>query len=78
VTAIHSESPNGLEAAVTTLGRDRVTVSRKNSSIRLCDLIVVLDAGRVVEQGRESLLARHGHYAATYAQQTRALVFEAT
>ena len=56
-------------------GRTCVIVSHKVSSVRRCDLIVVLEDGRIIEQGtHEQLLSRHGHYAATYAQQTRALV----
>jgi ABC-type multidrug transport system fused ATPase/permease subunit len=56
-------------------GRTCVIVSHKISSVRHCDRIVVLDAGRVVEQGtHDDLIARHGHYAATYAQQTRSLL----
>jgi ABC-type multidrug transport system fused ATPase/permease subunit len=59
-------------------GRTCVIVSHKVSSVRLCDLIVVLDDGRIAERGtHEELLALHGHYAATYAQQTRALVLAA-
>jgi ABC-type multidrug transport system fused ATPase/permease subunit len=56
-------------------GRTFVIVSHKISSVRRCDRIVVLDGGRIVEQGsHDDLIARHGHYAAIYAQQTRALL----
>ena len=56
-------------------GRTCVIVSHKVSSVRRCDLIIVLADGRIIEQGtHHELLAQHGHYAATYAQQTRALV----
>jgi ABC-type multidrug transport system fused ATPase/permease subunit len=56
-------------------GRTCVIVSHKVSSVRRCDLIVVLENGQIIEQGtHEQLLSRHGHYAATYTQQTRALV----
>jgi ABC-type multidrug transport system fused ATPase/permease subunit len=59
-------------------GRTCVIVSHKVSSVRRCDLIVVLEDGQIIEQGtHEQLLSRHGHYAATYAQQTRALVLTA-
>jgi ABC-type multidrug transport system fused ATPase/permease subunit len=59
-------------------GRTCVIVSHKVSSVRLCDLIVVLEDGRIVERGtHDQLLARHGHYAATFAQQARALVLAA-
>jgi ABC-type multidrug transport system fused ATPase/permease subunit len=55
-------------------GRSCLIVSHKISSVRHCDLIVVLEAGRIVERGTHAeLLAHRGHYAATYLQQTRAL-----
>jgi ABC-type multidrug transport system fused ATPase/permease subunit len=51
-----------------------VIVSHKVSSVRRCGLIVVLEDGRIVEQGSHGqLLAKRGHYASVYAQQTRAL-----
>jgi ABC-type multidrug transport system fused ATPase/permease subunit len=59
-------------------GRTCVIVSHKVSSVRRCDLIVVLENGQIIEQGtHDQLLSRHGHYAATYAQQTRAMVLAA-
>jgi ABC-type multidrug transport system fused ATPase/permease subunit len=51
-----------------------IIVSHKVSSVRRCGLIVVLEDGRIIEQGSHNdLLALHGHYAAVYLQQTRAL-----
>ena len=55
-------------------GRTCVIVSHKVSSVRGCDLIVVLKDGRIIERGsHDHLIARRGYYAATFAQQTRAL-----
>ena len=49
-------------------------VSHKVSSVRGCDRIVVLEAGRIVEQGsHDELISHHGYYAETFTQQTRAL-----
>jgi ABC-type multidrug transport system fused ATPase/permease subunit len=49
-------------------------VSHKVASVRSADLIVVLDSGRIVEQGMHAdLIARGGHYAETYHQQTSAM-----
>ncbi|HZW29847.1 MAG TPA: hypothetical protein VFF52_04015, partial [Isosphaeraceae bacterium] len=57
------------------LGRSRVVVSHKVSSVRDADWILVLDAGRIVEQGtHEALLRLGGHYARTYRQQTAGLL----
>jgi len=57
------------------VAKKTLMVSHKVSSVRRCDLIVVLDEGRIVEQGsHETLISRNGHYAATYAQQTRSLL----
>jgi ABC-type multidrug transport system fused ATPase/permease subunit len=59
-------------------GRTCLIVSHKVSSVRHCDLIVILDGGRIVERGTHAdLLSLRGHYAATYAQQTRALILAA-
>ena len=49
-------------------------VSHKVASVRWADQIVVLEAGRLIEQGTHSeLLALGGYYATTYLQQTSAL-----
>ncbi len=55
-------------------GRSCLIVSHKISSVRHCDLIVVLEAGQIIERGTHAeLLAHRGHYADIYIQQTRAL-----
>ncbi len=54
-------------------GRITVLVSHRFSTVRMADLIVVLDGARVVEIGtHEDLLARKGQYAELYGFQARA------
>ncbi len=54
---------------------DRITilVSHRFTTVRMADLIVVLDGARVVESGsHEELMARGGHYAELYGIQAAA------
>jgi hypothetical protein len=54
-------------------GRITVLVSHRFSTVRMADLIVVLDGARVVEVGsHDELMARHGQYAELYAIQAAA------
>ncbi|MGE3818458.1 MAG: ABC transporter ATP-binding protein [Isosphaeraceae bacterium] len=55
-------------------GRTRVIVSHKAASVRRADLIVVVEAGRIVEEGtHEELIERGGRYADAYLAQTHAM-----
>ena len=54
-------------------GRVTVLVSHRFSTVRMADLIIVLDGARVVESGRhDELLARGGQYAELFAIQAGA------
>ena len=54
-------------------GRVTVLVSHRFSTVRMADLIVVMDGARVVESGsHEDLMARHGQYAELFALQAAA------
>jgi subfamily B ATP-binding cassette protein MsbA len=73
-SALDSESERAVQDALETLMRDRTTlvIAHRLSTIEHADRIVVLDAGRVVEQGPHAqLLARGGIYARLHALQFR-------
>jgi len=60
-----------LESLATCYGKRTVLiVSHRLSALRACDLIVVLDRGRIVERGsHDQLLALEGRYAAIWREQ---------
>lgn len=71
-SALDAESEHLVQEALETLQRDRTTlvIAHRLSTIRHADTIVVLDGGRVVEQGpHEELLAKGGAYAKLVARQ---------
>jgi ATP-binding cassette subfamily B protein len=54
-------------------GRITILVSHRFSTVRMADLIVVLDGARVAEVGtHEALLARGGQYSELYGIQAAA------
>jgi ATP-binding cassette subfamily B protein len=54
-------------------GRITILISHRFSTVRMADLIVVLDGARVAEVGtHDELMARRGHYAELYAIQAAA------
>jgi ATP-binding cassette subfamily B protein len=51
-------------------GRTALVIAHRLSTVRAADLILVIEAGRVVEQGTHpELLARRGRYAELYRTQ---------
>lgn len=73
-SALDTESERYIQAALEELVSTRTTlvIAHRLSTIERADLIVVLDRGRIVEQGRhEELLDADGHYAALYRMQFR-------
>ncbi len=65
-SSVDTETEHLIQQAVARLTAQRTTVAiaHRLSTIRNADLIVVLDKGRIVEQGtHDSLLVHNGHYA---------------
>ncbi|MCA9685978.1 MAG: hypothetical protein KC457_27645, partial [Myxococcales bacterium] len=71
-SALDSQSEHAVQSALERLqkGRTTVVIAHRLSTIRDADRIVVLDHGKVVEQGRhEDLMMAMGTYAQLVARQ---------
>jgi subfamily B ATP-binding cassette protein MsbA len=71
-SALDAESEQLVQSAISNLVRNRTTIviAHRLSTIRRADTIVVLEAGRIIEQGKHSeLLARGGQYQRLYELQ---------
>ncbi|OZI79599.1 ABC transporter ATP-binding protein [Bordetella genomosp. 2] len=69
-TATEKEIQKALDNLV--LGRTTIAIAHRLSTLRRADRLVVLDHGRVVEQGgHEALMARQGAYYRLYQAQAR-------
>jgi ATP-binding cassette, subfamily B, multidrug efflux pump len=74
LSAVDTKTENSILNALKTIMVDRtsIIISHRVSSAKLADKIIVLDDGRVVEQGtHEDLLMRKGTYAELYEKQTQ-------
>jgi subfamily B ATP-binding cassette protein MsbA len=73
-SALDNESERQVQASLERLmkGRTTLVIAHRLSTVQNADRIIVLDAGKVVEQGRhEDLLASNGLYASLYRMQFR-------
>jgi ATP-binding cassette subfamily B protein len=72
-SALDSESEKHIQEALWTLMRDRtaIVIAHRLSTVRRMDRLIVLEAGKIIEQGRhDQLLAAGGHYASLWEHQS--------
>ncbi len=72
-SALDSEVEAAIQSSLGTLmaGKTVIAIAHRLSTIAQMDRLIVLDQGRIVEQGtHESLLAANGHYAALWRRQS--------
>jgi len=72
-SALDSEVEAAIQASLETLmaGKTVIAIAHRLSTIARMDRLVVLDRGRIVEQGSHNeLLARNGHYASLWQRQS--------
>jgi ATP-binding cassette subfamily B multidrug efflux pump len=72
-SALDSEVEAAIQSSLGTLmaGKTVIAIAHRLSTIARMDRLIVLDRGRIVEQGTHAeLLAREGHYAALWRRQS--------
>ena len=72
-SALDSQTEHDIQDSLREMGRGRtvITIAHRLSTIVEADQIVVLEAGRIVEQGcHDDLLAANGRYRAMWQRQS--------
>lgn len=63
-SALDNKTRKQVSEALDKMGCTRIVIAHRLSTIRHCDRILVLDGGRVAEDGNyEQLIARRGYFA---------------
>jgi ATP-binding cassette, subfamily B, bacterial len=78
-SALDSESEKLIQAALWQLmsGRTAIVIAHRLSTVQKMDRIIVLDNGRIVEQGSHSeMLSKNGRYAKLWAHQSGGFITE--
>ena len=74
---LDTESEQYIQASLAELlgGRTSIVIAHRLSTVRRADLILVLDGGRIIEQGtHEVLMDAQGHYAQMVLRQQSSIV----
>ncbi len=72
-SALDTQTERDIQESLKAMGRGRsvITIAHRLSTIVDSDRIIVLEAGRIIEEGRhEDLVAKGGRYAAMWARQS--------
>ena len=63
-SALDNKTQKQVSEALDKMGCTRIVIAHRLSTIRHCDRILVLDGGKVIEQGSyEELIAQNGYFA---------------
>ena len=69
-SALDNLTQKKVSDAIDKLKCTRIVVAHRLSTIRHCDRIIVLDKGKIVEEGKyEALIAKNGFFAELVARQ---------